>query len=382
MDFIEKLLDYKGELLEYFLFPFLKKALNATNAEFGSLLLLNSEKRIISMVRAGDFSNKRICLKSMEKKLSYIFRTLKPCIVNNVVDNPYHLSFVKKKIKSELIYPFPLNDGKVIVLVLPSSNLGHFKYEHLDEIQNILRELSSIIENLKSTVRKNILLIKCHNIHENILDELLGDEFNLLSFHNPIFSEKIIPAVEFVFSSCNSYCSYRCAEAFKLSKILKSPVGIIRPFILKEEKNSSFTCSFYYLSSLSPEQERIIKKIKESKFYVFSKEWNWEKRAYLKIGQIQKYLTESKLENFQLSNILQTIPVSPSYLSRNFKNTVGINIKGFLRRLQMCKSLFLLATGKSIRYISKRTGYKFPSSFTKVFFKTFGLNPSIFLKDQ
>lgn len=379
LEIFDKILKYQKNPFDYFLIPFLKRAISAANVKFGSLLLFDKEKNLVSMVRFGEYENEEIIMEKAKKKsgvLPCILETLEPMIINDVENDPHFLSFRKERICSEMVYPFPLNDGKVAVLVLPSEELGHFKEEHIKEVEEILKDLSSFIEKLE--MKGGVLLFRCGKF-EKILDEIFGKECYLLPLNKIEDAKSIQFPVNFIFFPCDFKCSLKCSEVFNLSRILSVPVGIIRPLTLSKEENS-FSCSFYYPSLLSKEHEKIIGMIKTSRFYVNSKEWVYEKRDYLKIAPLQSYLVDNELKS--LKELYKKIYFSYSYASYLFKKLVGISIREFFHRVKMCNSLFLLTIGHSIRYASLKAGYRFKSSFTKVFSKTFSITPSHFLRKK
>ncbi len=377
LDIIEKILKYQGSPFDSILIPFLRRAILLTNVKFGSLLLFDKNKNLISMARFGEFEKEEIIRERKESGvIPFILETMEPRIINDAENDPHYLSFRKVTIKSEMVYPFPSKDGRVAVLVLPYEELGHFKEEHIKEVEKILKDLSSFIEKLEK--REGVLLFGS-NKFERILDEILGKEFNLFPLDKIEDASSIQFPVNLILFPCDFRCSLKCSEVFSLSNILSVPVGIIRPFTLNKEGNS-FSCSFCYPSSLNKEQEKIIGMIKESRFYVNSKEWVYEKRDYLKIASIQRYLVENELKS--LKELHKKIYFSYSYASSLFKDLVGISLREFFHRVKMCNSLFLLSMGKSIRYASLKMGYRFKFSFTKIFSKTFSIAPSHFLKKK
>lgn len=379
IDIIEKILKYKGSPFDSILIPFLRRAILSTNVKFASLLLFDKNKNLISMARFGEFEKEEIIRERRRKKTGFIpsiLETMKPMIINDTENDPHYLSFRKDAIRSEMVYPFLLKDGKVAVLVLPSEELGHFKEEQIEEVEKILKDLSSSMEILEKN--EGILLFRCGK-YEGIIEDILGKEFNLFPLNKIEDATSLQFRVNLILFPCNFSCSLKCSEAFSLSRILKVPVVIIRPFTLRKE-NSSFSCSFYCPSSLSKEHEKIIEMLKESKFYVNSKEWIYEKRDYLKIASLQRYLVENELKS--LKELHKKICFSYSYASSLFKDLIGMSIKEFFHRVKICNSLFLLVNGNSIRFASLKAGYRFKSSFTKAFSKIFSIAPSHFLKEK
>ena len=88
------------------------------------------------------------------------------------------------------------------------------------------------------------------------------------------------------------------------------------------------------------------------------------------------YINESYMEDIHLDNIAKRFWVSPSYLSRQFKEKLGFNITHFImeRRVYAAQRL-LLTTDLRIAEISKRIGYKDAAYFNTVFNRITGVSP-------
>jgi len=362
-ELIKDFLKGRADFLEPFLFSFLKRILSEAEIKFGTLLIFDKSKGIISMIRAGELEGREFLVPPD------IFEREEPLIINNLENAPYNLSIRKGIINSEMVYPFRLKDGKTAVVFLPSEESSHFKEEHLERIKKIFEEFSSSLEKIENN-REAIILYRCEN-WEKVLNSIFDNEFLLISVKELNELENLPIPINFLITSCNFRCAIDCSSAFKMSTKFKIPVGIIRPF-KKDEKSSSFLCSFYSLPSFTLSQQKIIEKIKESRFHVFSKEWKDDGRHY-KISSIQRILFEGK-------KLKENLYLSPPYASSIFKETVGISIKEFSKCLRMCYSLFLLSSGKSVGYASWKSGYRFCSSFSKAFFDTFGITPKSFIK--
>ena len=82
------------------------------------------------------------------------------------------------------------------------------------------------------------------------------------------------------------------------------------------------------------------------------------------------------MEDIHLDTIAKKFWVSPSYLSRKFKEKLGLNISRFImeRRVYIAQKL-LLITELRVAEISKRIGYKDAAYFNTVFRKLTGISP-------
>ncbi|WP_372631813.1 response regulator [Cohnella sp.] len=75
--------------------------------------------------------------------------------------------------------------------------------------------------------------------------------------------------------------------------------------------------------------------------------------------------------------------VSVGYLSRVFKNELGVNFSDYLLEIRMERARALLETGTlSLSDISRRIGYEDPKYFSQLFKKTYGITPSEYGKQK
>src|SRR5699024_8451656 len=88
-------------------------------------------------------------------------------------------------------------------------------------------------------------------------------------------------------------------------------------------------------------------------------------------------------EDINLSRIAQEFWLNPSYLSRQFKYHVGINITEFITRQRLNFAKILLTiTDKSISEIALEAGYNNISYFNTVFKNQVGITPGQYRKEQ
>jgi AraC-like DNA-binding protein len=361
-ELIKDFLKGEADFFEPLLLSFLKRILSEVGVKFGTLLIFDKSKDLISMIRAGEMEGREFLVPPD------IIKREEPLIINNLENAPYNLSIKKGMINSEMVYPFRLKDGKTAVVFLPSEESFHFKEEHFERVKKVFEEFFSSLEKIENN-REAIILYRCED-WEKVLNSIFDNEFLLIPVKETNELEKFPIPLNFLITSCNFQCAIDCSSAFRMSKKFKIPVGIIRPF--KKDEESSFLCSFYSLFSFTPSHQKIIDKIKGSRFHVFSKEWKDDGRRY-KISSIQRILVDGK-------KLKENLYFSLPYASSIFKETVGMGIKEFSKCLRMCYSLFLLSSGKPVGYASWKSGYRFCSSFSKAFFDTFGITPKSFIK--
>ncbi|MDQ0154043.1 response regulator [Robertmurraya andreesenii] len=94
------------------------------------------------------------------------------------------------------------------------------------------------------------------------------------------------------------------------------------------------------------------------------------------IKQIKQYIMEHSHENISLETLAQKVGLSPIYISKMFKEKLGINYIDFLTDCRIEKAKKLLCDPiKSIKEISFEVGYHEPNYFSKVFKKVCQMSP-------
>lgn len=99
------------------------------------------------------------------------------------------------------------------------------------------------------------------------------------------------------------------------------------------------------------------------------------------IKNVIAYINEHYQEEIRLDSIARQFWVSPSYLSRQFKSKVGINITRFIteRRIQAAQRL-LITSDLDISEIADQLGFKSANYFYTVFKKIHGISPREYRK--
>ena len=99
------------------------------------------------------------------------------------------------------------------------------------------------------------------------------------------------------------------------------------------------------------------------------------------IKQIRQYIMEHSHEQISLVGIAQKYELSPIYISKLFKEQLGINYITFLTecRLEKAKKM-MLNPEKSLKEITFEVGYQDPNYFSKVFKRIIGVSPTEYRK--
>jgi len=104
-----------------------------------------------------------------------------------------------------------------------------------------------------------------------------------------------------------------------------------------------------------------------------------ESRDLPVMRQAVSYIKQHFREELTLEDVAQEVHFSPYYVSRLFKEELGLTFIEYLTktRIEEAKRL-LLETNKTVSEISELVGYQDPSYFTKVFKKREGVTPTQF----
>lgn len=95
------------------------------------------------------------------------------------------------------------------------------------------------------------------------------------------------------------------------------------------------------------------------------------------IHQIKQYIVKHSHEDISLEALGRKVGLSPIYISKMFKEKLGINYIDFLTECRIEKAKKLMADPeKSLKEITFEVGYHEPNYFSKVFKKMVALSPT------
>ncbi len=96
-----------------------------------------------------------------------------------------------------------------------------------------------------------------------------------------------------------------------------------------------------------------------------------------KIHRIKQFITDHSHEDISLEALARKVDLSPIYISKMFKEKLGINYIDFLTECRIGKAKKLLADPeKSLKSIALEVGYHEPNYFSKVFRKMNDISPT------
>jgi two-component system response regulator YesN len=100
------------------------------------------------------------------------------------------------------------------------------------------------------------------------------------------------------------------------------------------------------------------------------------RRATGAVAHIRTYIDEHLGEDLSLVNLARRFHFNPSYLSRLFKQEVGLNLSEYIEETRIRQAKALLAGEEwKIQEVGIRVGYDSPHSFTRFFKKMTGMTP-------
>ncbi len=95
------------------------------------------------------------------------------------------------------------------------------------------------------------------------------------------------------------------------------------------------------------------------------------------------YINEHFFEDVSLENIARQLSVTPNYLGKIFKLSLGYPFNYQLNKVRLKYACnLLLSTDEKTSEIAKKSGYKTPEHFYLIFRKMFGLRPSEYKQEN
>lgn len=94
------------------------------------------------------------------------------------------------------------------------------------------------------------------------------------------------------------------------------------------------------------------------------------------VKQVSRYIKLNYMSNLSVGKIADMIGLDRSYLSRQFKKTMGISIMQYIVSIRMEKAKELLQQGYLVKQASKLVGYDDAFAFSKMFKKRYGVSPT------
>lgn len=106
------------------------------------------------------------------------------------------------------------------------------------------------------------------------------------------------------------------------------------------------------------------------------------KEQILAVQRMQDYIEKNNAEEITLSDLARESLFSPWYSYRLFCDVVGLTPTGYIRKYRLTQAAKRLKTGK-VKVIDAAfdAGFSNVDTFTRAFYREFGLNPADYLKN-
>lgn len=97
----------------------------------------------------------------------------------------------------------------------------------------------------------------------------------------------------------------------------------------------------------------------------------------MKVEKVIRYMHENINKRLTLNEFSELVQLSPTYLSRTFKETTGYSLIEFFNRIKIDKGKELLNDGdKKVKEVAGLLGFKDEFYFSRIFKKIEGISPS------
>lgn len=178
-----------------------------------------------------------------------------------------------------------------------------------------------------------------------------------------------------IYRRCGTYNSYSPRTFLMLFFYLEN---MMTEFITDEKKREQFTENYYYAYLNAGSYGQVIK----GAFLVLIQYMEEEKKLIREkmdkpVSMAVQYMRDHYQEQISLEEVASICNVSPNYLSKLFRNEMGVGFLDYLTQIRLKESEKLLEeTNLSIREIASRVGYLDEKYYSKLFKKATGIKPS------
>lgn len=100
------------------------------------------------------------------------------------------------------------------------------------------------------------------------------------------------------------------------------------------------------------------------------------------ISRVLLYISNNFKNDISLSSVAGALGFNSSYLSRQFKDSVGIGFKTYVNMIRLREAVILLQKGESVSFCAYESGFNSLRSFYRAFGAEFGCTPKEYLAAQ
>jgi two-component system response regulator YesN len=100
-----------------------------------------------------------------------------------------------------------------------------------------------------------------------------------------------------------------------------------------------------------------------------------------KVQKVKRFVEKNCFKKIRLNDVAQAVALSPKYLSRVFKQEMGMDFSEYRLNIQMDRAKeFLLKFGYNVNQVAEKLGYENSESFSRQFKKIVRFTPTAFRK--
>ena len=106
------------------------------------------------------------------------------------------------------------------------------------------------------------------------------------------------------------------------------------------------------------------------------------KEQILAVQRMQDYIEKNNAEEINLSDLARVSLFSPWYSYRLFRDSLGLTPTEYIRKYRLTQAAKQLKSGNvKVTRAAFDAGFSNVDTFTRAFFREFGLNPSDYMKN-
>ncbi len=151
---------------------------------------------------------------------------------------------------------------------------------------------------------------------------------------------------------------------------------------VQKEEASRFHENYYYCYLEAKSFQQVIKNLYEFLGkYIIEEQKKLKEKLGKPLGEAVKYIQKNYMNQISQEDVARAGNVSPTYLSRLFKDEMKIGFNEYLTKVRLEESKKLLSeTNYSIKEISVMVGYPDEKYYSKLFKKITGIKPTEYRK--
>lgn len=110
----------------------------------------------------------------------------------------------------------------------------------------------------------------------------------------------------------------------------------------------------------------------------YKKRESVENRYSVYVNRAIQHVSECYAENLSVQSLAEVVGISPDYLSRQFRQMIGVTVHDYIQRYRISRSIGYLQQGYSVGEVAEKCGFSRISYFSYVFKKEVGISPTLY----